>query len=175
MKRPLLHLVALLFATQTAAFSAQTVDKPAPRFTLAISEKHEGITPTSRNLLVTEKNISSAIVTESGCPTLRGWYNVSVVHDGVLMEETDAVRRIRKVREDHAPCHGSLIKRETKTGESMQFPLNITGLYDVSKPGTSEITVSKETDPDHPEKSVTIKSNTITIFVAGSIKGDVKK
>jgi hypothetical protein len=35
----------------------------------------------------------------------------------------------------------------------------------MSDPGTYEVTVSRETDPDHPDRSVTVKSNTITITV----------
>jgi hypothetical protein len=32
-------------------------------------------------------------------------------------------------------------------------------------PGTYEIAVTRETDRDHPEKSVTVKSNTLTVVV----------
>jgi hypothetical protein len=35
----------------------------------------------------------------------------------------------------------------------------------MTKPGTYTISVSKETFPWNPEKSVTVKSNTITIVV----------
>lgn len=37
--------------------------------------------------------------------------------------------------------------------------------YDMTKPGIYEVTVSRETAPDDPAKSVTVKSNTITITV----------
>jgi hypothetical protein len=37
--------------------------------------------------------------------------------------------------------------------------------YPLCKPGTYEITVSRESDPEHPEKSVTVQSNTLTIVV----------
>jgi hypothetical protein len=35
----------------------------------------------------------------------------------------------------------------------------------MSQPGTYEITVSRETDTGHPDKSVSVKSNTLTIVV----------
>jgi hypothetical protein len=163
--KTLMRLFTLALLASAVSPLAQAPEKPAPRFALTISEKHEGIRPTSRNILVTETNISNGVITESGCPALRGWYNVSVVYDGVLLEETDAVGRLRKLREGHAPCNGSLLIRETKPGESLQLPLNLTGLYDLSKPGRYEITVTKETEPDHPERNVTVKSNTLTIIV----------
>jgi len=37
--------------------------------------------------------------------------------------------------------------------------------YDMTVPGTYEITVTRETDRWNPNKSVTIRSNTITIVV----------
>jgi hypothetical protein len=43
--------------------------------------------------------------------------------------------------------------------------VSLAAKYDVSRPGTYEVTVSRETDPDHPDKSVMVKSNTLTVIV----------
>jgi len=37
--------------------------------------------------------------------------------------------------------------------------------YPMTEPGTYELTVSRPSDAEHPEKSVTVKSNTITLVV----------
>ncbi|UWZ84100.1 hypothetical protein [Occallatibacter riparius] len=43
--------------------------------------------------------------------------------------------------------------------------LLVGGRYDMSKPGKYEITIARETDPDHPGQSVTVTSNTLAILV----------
>jgi hypothetical protein len=48
----------------------------------------------------------------------------------------------------------------------VKFTLWVSTEYDLTVPGTYEITVTRETDRWHPEKSVTVKSNTLTIVVA---------
>ena len=51
------------------------------------------------------------------------------------------------------------------SANSSTFPLEISGYFDMTKPGTYTITVSKETYPNDPSKSATVWSNTITIVV----------
>ena len=50
-------------------------------------------------------------------------------------------------------------------GGSLQDILGVTGAFDMSAPGTYEITVGRETDPEHAETSVTVRSNVLTIEV----------
>src|ERR1035441_4837021 len=60
-------------------------------------------------------------------------------------------------------CHSD--GKGIKSGQSVKFSLWISSEYDMTVPGTYDITVTRETDPWNPDKSVTIKSNTLTIVV----------
>ena len=60
-------------------------------------------------------------------------------------------------------CNG--ITRGIDPGKVVKFTLWVSSEYDMTVPGTYEITVTRETDRWNPEKSVTVKSNTITIVV----------
>ena len=94
-----------------------------------------------------------------------GLFRVSVFYNGVSMDEKDAAARHRGEAEQAAFASHELGLNPIKPGESFQVFLDLADRYDLSRPGTYEVTVSRETDPDHPEKSVTVKSNTITIVV----------
>jgi hypothetical protein len=72
-------------------------------------------------------------------------------------------RRCRGEAAQAASCTHELGINEIKPGGSFQRLLELSQRYDMSRPGNYEITVTRETDPEHPEKSVTVKSNTITI------------
>jgi hypothetical protein len=56
----------------------------------------------------------------------------------------------------------------------VKFSLWVSSEYDLTAPGTYEITVTRETDRWHPERSVTVKSNTITIVVPEPEAGAAK-
>jgi len=91
-----------------------------------------------------------------------------VLLDGAPAEETDSMRDLREERHPTKPTlwAGSVPRPATiKPGKSITFPLEIRGYFDMTKPGTYTITVSQETFPSDPEKSVTVKSNTLTIVV----------
>ena len=62
-------------------------------------------------------------------------------------------------------CTSSATSDKLTPGESIDDYLSIGGRYDMTKPGTYEITVCRETFPYNPEKSVTVKSNIVTIVV----------
>ncbi len=98
---------------------------------------------------------------------------VAIIYNGVPLEMNEtkpAVQYIRKQdKEGKGHCHGKYYLQEAQPGGGPEGAfagtLDISLLYDMSKPGTYEVTVSKETFPHDPEKSVTVKSNTITILV----------
>lgn len=174
MKASVSYFLILILATQTATLYAQTPERPKPRFTLTIS--NGGVDPLGRYLLsVTETNISNEVLRETQCMplTFEAGIKVSVVYNGVPlgMDETKpAVQYIRKKdKEGKGHCHGKSYMQEAQPGGGPEGAfdgiLDVSLLYDLSKPGTYEITVSKETFPHNPEKSVTVKSNTLSIVV----------
>jgi len=159
------YFVVLLFAISTAVLFAQTQEKPKPQFKLAISEYHHELGPRFNRVSVIVRNISSEVFFEPGCSDMRDLFRVSVLYNGVSMDEKDAAARHRGEAEQAAFCTHELGLNPIKPGESFQVFLDLADRYDLSRPGTYEVTVSRETDPDHPEKSVTVKSNTLTVIV----------
>lgn len=142
------------------------VVKPAPDFTLTISQVgYGGTIPGNYAVLVTEKNVAHEDIVGSECVGLGDWLNLIVVYAGVRLPETDAVRRLEKVRKSGGSCGGDFGAWRIAPGEEHQYQLNITEFYEMRKPGKYEITVTKETAPHDPLMSTTVKSNTITIAV----------
>lgn len=90
-------------------------------------------------------------------------YNLEVLYNGVPVKETEAQKERRKKLEAGDCSHGggSAVAELTKPGETRQDIL----YYYTAKPGTYEITATKETFPGHLERSVTVRSNTLTIVV----------
>jgi hypothetical protein len=156
---------AAILAMQAIAACAQIPEKVEPQFTLTISEYHHELGPRFNRVSVIVRNISSEVFFEPGCSDMRDLFRVSVFYNGVSMDEKDAAARHRGEAEQAAFCTHELGLNPIKPGESFQVFLDLADRYDLSRPGTYEVTVSRETDPDHPEKSVTVKSNTITIVV----------
>jgi hypothetical protein len=162
MKKQMKYFVVLLIAMQTIVIYAQTPEKPAPGFTLTLSEgRRDGtMVPYQQVLIVRLTNISNEVNNLTPCESFGGMYNLKVVYDGIPVEETDEERKTRK-RMESGECWGSLIAQHTKPGEFREDIL----YYNTMKPGTYEITATKKTFPGQPDKSVTVRSNTITIVV----------
>ena len=149
---------------QTATLSAQATPgaRPAPQFTMTLSEgRRDGtMAPYQQVLVVKLTNISKQVIDRALCDSGGEQYNLEVVYDGVPVEKTDAELKWRKQHET-GPCTGLPRVEHTKPGEDRFDTL----YYNTTKPGTYEITVTKETSPGQPEKSVTVRSNTLTIEV----------
>jgi hypothetical protein len=160
---------ALLFALQPVVFFAQAAERPKPGFTLSIEDDKtlpEGFPFGYHRLLVTYTNVTD--VSEDDSMLDRHTLNIIVLYDGTPAEETALMRQERKYRE--ALASGKAIGRAHLPGtlkprESVKMPLYISDYFDTSKPGTYTITVSHETYPWEPAKSVTVWSNTLTIVV----------
>jgi len=173
MKRRAFYFIAPFFVMHAVMVIAQKTEKPAPRFTLTIS--NGGPDSLGRYVLeVTETNISNEVLRESVCvpAAFEVGIKVSVIYNGspLDMDETrPATRYIKSKREGKGLCPGKVFTHEAKPGGgpegAFEDNLDVSLLYDMSKPGTYEITVYKETFPHSPEKSVTVKSNTIAIVV----------
>jgi hypothetical protein len=177
-KRGIILLMSM-FLSSVAILSAQMQGKTIPTFALAIEEKPleaENV-PGTRILLVKYTNISNA-VQKDGCAVTPGEYKMVVMRDGLPAEKrktrsenTDESQdqgktktyRIKVHHTEADSCHG--IDRGLNPGESVKFTLWVSSEYDMTVPGTYEITVTRETDRWNPEKSVIVKSNTLTIVV----------
>jgi hypothetical protein len=162
---------AMIFSMQAVSLIAQTPEMEAlgytnPGFTLTISKYNGGeLLPGTHDLIVRTTNTSSSVIRWGGCLALRGMYNISILYNGAPIEESDAVRRLKKYRKEDGGCRSGLVSWTIKPGEYHDDQLSITEFYDMSKPGTYEIAVSRDSFPDNPDKNVTIKSNTLTIIV----------
>jgi hypothetical protein len=168
------HFLVVLFAMHTVSLYAQSPEKPEPGFTLAISQvPYGGTSPGYYTVLVRLTNKSNEERRETDCAAIHGRYSLSVVYDGVRMEERDTVQKLRK-QGAFETCKGDLKLLRTKPGESQSYELDVTDFYDMSKPGTYQITATKETFPGNPDKSVTVKSNTLSIVVPEPEEGEPK-
>jgi hypothetical protein len=166
-------LLLLLSAMQAVAVSAQKPEKPTPRFILTIS--NGGLDSLGRHIVaLTETNISSEVLREGVCMpgVFEVGIKVSVVYNGSPLgidEARPAAQYIKRDKEGNGHCPGKIFMHEAKPGGgpegAFEDNLDVSLLYDMTKPGTYEITVYKETFPHSPEKSVTVKSNTLTITV----------
>ena len=174
------YFLVLLLAMQAAALCAQTSETRGSGFTLTVLENHD-LGPRFNRVTVRMTNISNDVMTEPGCAQWRGLYVLSVLYNGVPLKEKDAAaRRVREAKNAQF-CTQELGINKIEPGESIDHWFGVSSIYDVSRPGTYEVTVSKETDPKpdasrpgtylerapgDPDRSVTVKSNTIMIVVS---------
>jgi hypothetical protein len=97
MKKRMFYFLVLMFAIQTFAVWAQTAEKPKPRFTLIISLVQPGSHPPGgaifRYLEVVETNVSFESIWQEVCPEERGIFGISILYNGVPLQERDAVAR----------------------------------------------------------------------------------
>jgi hypothetical protein len=133
---------------------------------LSIEEDKEAArtNPGLHRVLVKYTHISFGFEHEKYHEEAMGMYQMIVVRNGAPVAETDAMRELRKFRKmEFDPTMRN--PRMLKTGESWITPLDVSDYYDMTKPGTYQITVLRETEPYAPNYSVTVSSNTITIVV----------
>jgi len=175
MRKLRLNFLVLIFAIQTVNLCAQTVDRPKLWFSLSIEASDPTNPPTHytadrRVVLVTYTNISDKDTSYLEYGLDRG-LDMHVLLDGAPAEETDNMHALREQRHptkvSKYPNQGGSYRSPTtiNAGKSFTVPLPIADYFDMTKPGTYTITVSKETFPDDPARSVTVWSNTIEIVV----------
>jgi hypothetical protein len=165
MRKLALYVLVTIFALPTVVLSAQTPDEQSAGFTLTLSQGRRGgeFAPDVQVLLVSLTNISQRVIGDTTCSAFGAFYNLIVVYNGVPIEEKEEHRKHRKAMEK-GPCSGSNPGRRANPGQSLEDIL----YYETTKPGTYEFTVEREGFPGNPDKSVTIKSNTLTITVPES-------
>lgn len=159
------YFVVMIFATQAFAAHAQSSEKTEPRFTLTISEFHHEFGPAFDRINVKETNTSEYVIYDPGCVAKRGWITLSVLYNGRPLEEKDAAARHRREKEANEFCTSGGGVNGINPGDSKEYLMSVAFKYDVSRPGTYEETASMESDPDHRDKSVTVKSNTLAVVV----------
>lgn len=171
MKRQMLCFAVMIISMWTTLVYAQSSGSQEPGFTLSLKEE-KPIGPGYHTLIVTLTNTSKENMHRTVCDSWGDMYNLEVVFNGVPVEKTEAESARRKQLEagDCFEGGGSAVAEHTKPGGTRKD----TRYFYTTKPGTYEITATRETFPGHPEKSVTVKSNTLTIVVPGSSQ-DVPK
>jgi hypothetical protein len=177
--KPGMNLVMLLLLSTAVALFSQAPEKPAPKFALSIEEEQlgHGYSATDHELIVRYTNVSDA-VQKDDCVVSPVAYKMVVLRDGLPAEKrkvrseiTDESQNSGKTNAYHIKVHYSEadscqgITRGIDPGRIVKFTLWVSSEYDMTVPGTYEIAVTRETDRDHPEKSVTVKSNTLTVVV----------
>jgi hypothetical protein len=166
MRKPAFYFTAMILTMCAAVFFAQAQEKPKPQFKLTISDNHSSMfAPPSHRISMMVTNISSEVFIERGCSEMMDIYHISVFYKGVALEEKDAAARHRSEAWQAAHCTWELGSNPVNPGESFQIWFDVGDRYNMSKPGVYEVTVFRETDPDHPEHSITVKSNTLTVVV----------
>jgi hypothetical protein len=97
------RLLVMLFTIQTVTLYAQTLEKPAPPFTLELSLGHgDGTTP--KNVLVLSvkiTNISDHGAIQSFCGAIGNLYRLDVKLDGVAVPEGEWARKVFLYRKTH--------------------------------------------------------------------------
>jgi hypothetical protein len=168
-----MNLIVLMLLSSAIALLAQSPESKALKFALAIEEKplEAENTPGTHILLVKYTNLSDKVQWDP-CVVSPWEYKLAVLRDGTQVEKKYAYR---KKTEEHLPPGAIKLELDERKvcsatdrlnpGQSVKFSLWVTSNYDMTVPGTYEITVTRETDPWNPEKNVTIKSNTLTIVV----------
>jgi hypothetical protein len=164
---PSKYLAAALIApTVLAQAQVFQVEKPAPEFALTIRQVgYGGSLPGYYSVLVTERNISDTEMVRWACMALEDGLDLVVAYEGVRMPETDAVRRLEQRRKAGGPCGVDSGTYRIAPGKDYLFQLNITDFYDMSRPGTYKITVTKDTAPGNPVMNTVVESNAIMIMV----------
>jgi hypothetical protein len=173
-----MNLIVLVILSSVATLFAQTPKKLAPTFALAIEMKplEAENTPGTLILLVKYTNVSNVIQNDA-CMITPSAYRILVLRDGIAAEKRNPKKatemnnednsngyRIKVTRTEQDACRGG-VNKGLNPGQSVKFPLWVSSEYDMTVPGTYDITVTRETDPWVPEKSVTVKSNTLTVVV----------
>jgi len=160
----------VVFLSTWCAACAQTPEKVEPWFTLTIREYlPDNYGPGIHRVEVTVTNSSKEAHHWEACATPMGYYSASVTYNGVpLVEQEQAKEKHQnQAKMRLIGCTKGFAGDMVRPGDARGDIFVISGRYgyNMTQPGTYEVTVSRETDPDDPTKSVTVKSNTITIVV----------
>jgi hypothetical protein len=177
MRKLWIYLPTLVLLSFTAQQLAQTQTQAEPTFALHIEETHQwdGPVPGSQIIQVQYTNISG-VAQDDACVVTPWVYKMIVLRNGTQLERikpkiqsagtsqsNDDQTQTTMGANDQDGCHG--VDEAIQPGKSVSFPLGVSFAYDMSEPGTYEVTVTREMFPCEIDHGPTIKSNTLTIVV----------
>jgi hypothetical protein len=171
MKLRILATCIIFFAGSFMSANAQKNIVPKPKFSLTIAESHGGgFGPGYHRLIVTETNLSQETINEGGCRpyAFQPGVVIEVLFNNVQLqmnENAEPVRKLKTLKENSEPCNGSLWSQKADPGKAFSNYIDPSVFFDMSNPGSYLITVTKETLPNDPVRSVKVRSNTITVIV----------
>ena len=164
----------VLFLVATTFSLAQIIEKRAPRFTLTIAGGKENEDYTGDySVMLTEKNVSNTPLRETVCVPflLDPKIQIAVSYNGAPLEmdgKKSDVQLRKRIERGEISCPNDFENEANAgggpKGEFTDY-LEISKLYDMSKPGKYEITVSKNSYCQHPEKDAMVSSNTLAIVI----------
>ena len=162
-------LFLVLSTVVGSSYAAPRTGKHTPGFTLTISTKEETVR-TQKDMdvvvIVEEKNISNHAISIGRLSHPGYWYGMTVLLDGRPAPITELYRKLitpKQYGPDELPIVDSF-SATLKAGESERFEIHLPEFFDLSTPGTYEITFTRGTDTGQPD-NVDVKSNTITVTV----------
>lgn len=142
------------------------MQKPKPTFTLGI--KADTATaqtyPFLHRVSVIFANVSSSIFINRFHPESKNMYNMVVTRNGAPVPETAAMKALqqfRNVDNNSTIRHPFLLY----PGRTLTTSLDVGDYYDMTKPGTYQITITRQSLPLNPPYSTLVTSNTINMTV----------
>jgi hypothetical protein len=157
------NTITVVVLQETGAPYVQAAEKPKPRFALTITTSDRYQLPTVM-IRVGLENISSSVIREAKCWPFMGMYNFFVSRDGEPLEGNDEMQRLQTSRAA-VDCPGNETLNEIDPGDIDADDLPVSNFFDISKPGSYEVYVSRETHPRNPAKSVLVESGTLDFVV----------
>jgi len=154
----------LIFVFCAAGLFASMLSAQNAEFSLSIAEfPSEETNCECFAVIATKTNLTDATLHITIKGLVETFFEYSVRMNGVKVAESKTLKKERKAEEDSDFV--SLISANIKPHESGSYYLHVGKYYDMSKPGTYEITVLQNTHPDEPSKNIVVSSNTLTYTV----------
>jgi hypothetical protein len=165
-KSALVAALPLLSIAQQRTMSSADLAKSKPTFTLSIEQDNTEaqIAPSAHSVIVTFTNISTSFIVNQFHPEAKNMYNMVVLRNGVPAPESDAMKALEQYRKvDRNPTirHPFVLK----PGQTLTTSLDVGDYYDMTQPGTYQITITRQSLPLNPAYSTLVSSNTITVAV----------
>ena len=157
------NTIRITVAPGTPAPVVPDADKPKPRFDLVVGPEI-GRGENGALLRVEMDNTSDSTIREYTCSAFMGMYNLSVWWNGVPLEANGQMKRLQELRSG-VDCSANVWPEAIEPGKSGAEDIPVAAFFDVSKPGTYAVLVTRETYPWQPTKSVRVESNMYTFDV----------
>jgi len=157
------NTLSIVVPPGTPAPVVPDADKPKPTFELTIGPEP----PDAQNssfIRVEMDNTSNRTFREYKCEAFLGMYDLSVRWNGVPLQPTDQMQRLQTAR-SRVTCPGNVWLTTIEPGEFDADDIPVSAFFDVSRPGTYSVVVTRGTYPWEPPKSVEVESNTYTFEV----------